>query len=405
MKDLLITIEYYLNDFFSRVQNDTKEFAKYVFNFTKAIIIFSFAKLGITKAQLSVLKIIYFNYWENYSKKVRKWIGEDVLKSWLDNLSNKNSAEAINLLGNFYRFKQHDLTNQSYSEAKNLSDEEFAKLLEDPDYIQKSEELGGQICSCIKKAFDCYRKASELNFALAQFNVYRIYDSYPNPLESYVKIDALKYLENAAKNGLPNAQFVWAKELLQKDKLKQAIPFIAASAKAPKKNWVRDEGWYGDQKAAKKWIKKFHKIDEVEPKAFAGDTQAMYIYSEFIRDGSFKHDSLWRSHEWHTKAAKAGHSRAMGEEAYFIIHGWVEGTLEDAFNYFQKAVDAGCKDAHEGLGDCYLHGWGVEQNYEKAKYHYKKIRMGYKLKGITAQNIKEKIDGDQALKNDRDFYN
>ena len=61
MKDLLITIEYYLNDFFSRVQNDTKEFAKYVFNFTKAIIIFSFAKLGITKAQLSVLKIIYFN--------------------------------------------------------------------------------------------------------------------------------------------------------------------------------------------------------------------------------------------------------------------------------------------------------------------------------------------------------
>ena len=68
MKDLLITIEYYLNDFFSRVQNDTKEFAKYVFNFTKAIIIFSFVKLGITKAQLSVLKIIYFNYWENYSK-------------------------------------------------------------------------------------------------------------------------------------------------------------------------------------------------------------------------------------------------------------------------------------------------------------------------------------------------
>ena len=54
MKDLLITIEYYLNDFFSRVQNDTKEFAKYVFNFTKAIIIFSFAKLGITKAQLSI---------------------------------------------------------------------------------------------------------------------------------------------------------------------------------------------------------------------------------------------------------------------------------------------------------------------------------------------------------------
>ena len=95
----------------------------------------------------------------------------------------------------------------------------------------------------------------------------------------------------------------------------------------------------------------------------------------------------------------------MAYEGIYIIHDWVEGTLEDSFNYFQKAVDAGCKIAHEGLGDCYLYGWGVEQNYEKAKYHFKIVKMGYRLKGITAKNIKEKVDGKKALENDRNFHN
>jgi len=31
--------------------------------------------------------------------------------------------------------------------------------------------------------------------------------------------------------------------------------------------------------------------------------------------------------------------------------------------------------------------------------------MGYRLKGITAKNIKEKVDGEKALENDRKFYN
>jgi TPR repeat protein len=95
----------------------------------------------------------------------------------------------------------------------------------------------------------------------------------------------------------------------------------------------------------------------------------------------------------------------MAEEGYFIIHDWVSGTLEDAFNYFQKAVEAGYKKAHYGVAECYLYGWGVEQNYEKAKYHFEKIGKGNILKGITAENIKEKIDGDRTLKNDREFYN
>ena len=78
---------------------------------------------------------------------------------------------------------------------------------------------------------------------------------------------------------------------------------------------------------------------------------------------------------------------------------------EDAFDYFQKAVNAGYKKAHYGLGDCYLYGWGVEQNYEKAKYHFNKIGKGKVMKNITPENINEKIDGKKALENTRDFHN
>ena len=41
---------------------------------------------------------------------------------------------------------------------------------------------------------------------------------------------------------------------------------------------------------------------------------------------------------------------------------------------------------------------------KKAKYHFKKVKMEYRLKGITTENIKEKVNGKKLLENDRDFY-
>ena len=131
----------------------------------------------------------------------------------------------------------------------------------------------------------------------------------------------------------------------------------------------------------------------------------MFLYSEYLLNYSHKYNSLELSHKWHTKSARAGYPEAMAAEGYYIIYDWVDAPLEDAFDYFQKAVNAGYKKAHYGLGDCYLYGWGVEQNYEKAKYHFNKIGKGKVMKNITSENINEKIDGKKALENTRDFHN
>ena len=71
---------------------------------------------------------------------------------------------------------------------------------------------------------------------------------------------------------------------------------------------------------------------DMKLKAESGDAEAMFEYSEYLQ----KFQSLQGAHEWHTKAALAGNPKAMGEEGNFILYGWIEGTLEDAFDYFRK---------------------------------------------------------------------
>ena len=96
------------------------------------------------------------------------------------------------------------------------------------------------------------------------------------------------------------------------------------------------------------------KYEELRKKAESGDAQAMLEYSQYL----LKCHGLQEAHEWHTKAAKAGNPRAMAEEGNFILYGWVEGTLEDAFVYFRKASELGERKSFSDLGDCFLYGWG-----------------------------------------------
>ena len=83
------------------------------------------------------------------------------------------------------------------------------------------------------------------------------------------------------------------------------------------------------------------KYEELRKKAESGDAQAMLEYSEYLQ----KYHGLQEAHKWHTKAAKAGNPRAMAAEGNFILYGWVEGTLEDAFEYFKKASELGERKA------------------------------------------------------------
>lgn len=112
-------------------------------------------------------------------------------------------------------------------------------------------------------------------------------------------------------------------------------------------------------------------------------------------------------HYWHTKAAQAGHVQAMAEVGDFIIYGWIPGaTLEDAYNYYTKAAEAGNKNGLRGLAECYYYGWGTEKNLEDAKKYFKLSdkRTYRKIKKMTEERFL-KIDGDEILKNDREFYN
>lgn len=146
------------------------------------------------------------------------------------------------------------------------------------------------------------------------------------------------------------------------------------------------------------------KYEELRKKAESGDAQAMLEYSEYLQ----KYHGLQEAHEWHTKAANAGNPRAMAEEGKFILYGWVEGTLEDAFVYFRKASELGERKAFSALGDCFLYGWGTEQNFQKARECYKKASWWKHrkiIKMIDSEEFRKGIDGCKKLDFIRDFYN
>ena len=145
-------------------------------------------------------------------------------------------------------------------------------------------------------------------------------------------------------------------------------------------------------------------IFETKKNAESGDANAMLEYSMYLR----KYHSTQEAHEWHTKAAKAGNPRAMAAEGNFILYGWVEGTLEDAFEYFRKASELGERKAFFDLGECFLYGLGTEQDFQKARECYKKAsRWKHRkiIKMIDSEEFRKGIDGVKKLDLIRDFYN
>lgn len=144
-------------------------------------------------------------------------------------------------------------------------------------------------------------------------------------------------------------------------------------------------------------------IFETKQKAESGDAQSMLEYSEYLQ----KYHGPQESHEWHTKAAKAGNPRAMADEGNFILYGWIGGSLEDAFEYYKKAAETGIKKSYAALADCYLYGWGCNQDFNKAKKCFKKAsRIKHKeiIKKIDSEEFRKGIDGCKKLELIREFY-
>ena len=145
-------------------------------------------------------------------------------------------------------------------------------------------------------------------------------------------------------------------------------------------------------------------IFQTKQKAESGDANAMLEYSEYLQ----KYHGLQETHEWHTKAAKAGNPRAMAEEGNFILYGWIPGSLCDAFEYYKKSAEAGIRKSYANMADCYLYGWGTEQDFQKARECYKKASWWKHrkiIKMIDSEKIRKGIDGCKKLDLIRDFYN
>lgn len=68
------------------------------------------------------------------------------------------------------------------------------------------------------------------------------------------------------------------------------------------------------------------------------------------------------------KAARLGYAEAQAAIGFFLLE---ESSClydpEQAFMWFEKAVQSNLSDAQRGLGLCYLLGEGVEQNLQEAK--------------------------------------
>lgn len=371
-------------------------------------LLYPFAKLGIVTAQLSIANILFNHYWFWEPKNPEKWIEKGV---------EQNNPFAIVLKGHFCRYKARQIEDEE-SPASKKAAEEFVKNLENPDYVSDlSYEIESQriwdekekrALPLFFESLDCYKKAAEMNFPMGQFYAYAMYDSYRYRLN--LKPTGAKYLKMAAENGFPVAQCIFAQKCLEHNDLKNGTYWMKKAAKSRKRDWVKNEGFIAERKEARQWCRKNKNILELKKKALLGDPKALYDYSEYLMNDSYKRDSLSLAHKWHTKAAVAGYPKAMGKEGDFIIHGWAVGSLEDAFNYYKKAYEGGYKIASCGLGDCYYYGWGIERSLEKAKYYYKiakRLGIGINTKALKKMTEDDflKVDCDQALKNDREFYN
>lgn len=145
-------------------------------------------------------------------------------------------------------------------------------------------------------------------------------------------------------------------------------------------------------------------ILDLKKKADSGDGVAMYEYSQYLQE----YQNLQEAHEWHTRASLAEVPEAMAEEGRFILNGWIDAPLWKAVEYFRKSIAAGIKSSYRGLADCYLYGWGVEQDFEKAKRLYKKAgRFKFRklIKKIDMEEFRDTVNGEEALRRIRGFYN
>lgn len=349
----------------------------------KLIVLYPFAKLGNVKAQ-NKMAYIYYSSWKLETQKGTKWLEHG--------LAVENSKSLI-LRGILYFEEGESIHHEMLHRETNENEEK------DKNYF---ERIDAEVRNLFFKGIDCFKKAAELGDAEGYYNLYEKIEYFGGFMET--KESEVKYLKIAADKGYPIAQVEMARLNLTRENFTKGFYWMKKAIEAPKRNWKKLCRYMTfTRKEVLDWYKKYKNIYLVKQQAVKGDGKAMYEYSEYLINDKLVNHELYESHKWHSKAAKAGYLKALAEEAWFIIRRWVDEPLEQAFKYFYQAAEQNDKEGFFGLGECYAYGWGVEKDFEKAKFYFAKAK-GEKYSIERMKEI-ETESSEKVLEVIRDVFN
>ena len=105
----------------------------------------------------------------------------------------------------------------------------------------------------------------------------------------------------------------------------------------------------------------------------SGSTDAQYAYGFDLLYGYFQSEDDKKALYWLTKAMDGGHIAAGVEVARIYLNGWgVEKDTDKGLQILFKYSSSKSKEVHFELGKAYYCGETIEQDYQKALYHFLK---------------------------------
>ena len=166
------------------------------------------------------------------------------------------------------------------------------------------------------------------------------------------------FLKEAAERGHAQAQFELGKMYF--DEYNQCPGYSIPD--------INGDGGGIDKKQGLKWFVAAAKQGHLDAMYRAGDA--------FLRTHS-KND-FKEAEKWFLKAARSGEKRSAAKLADMYLHGiGVEPNYEKSMYWAKQAIKLGYPDANYYLGKMYYEGKGVKQNYDLAFKYLNKATEGY----------------------------
>ena len=147
------------------------------------------------------------------------------------------------------------------------------------------------------------------------------------------------------------------------------------------------------------------RIEEVRPKAEAGDADAQYKLALIYENGIGVEPSPREAFAWYEKAIRQGHVEAMTAlgDMYFDGAG-SEPDPSMATFWYLKAADKGHANAQAKIGYAYAIGLAVQQDSALAYYWLTRaVREGEETVRPLLERVKNVLDADEAARARRLF--